>query len=294
MKSWFDIHDADATDMCSSRDFAVQVNALALEEPLPEELYQRLQKLSLLYDLPFACLAPRESMLPPESMRFFHLDGDWIFSLLDGALSPGRALEMDEKFDKAIIGSVYRDTINGNHAVRLILQGKEVAPASGDGAKAGIACTGFLLRSVAVSGWRGMEFKAFAGDMELTALRIETLGPEVLFALYRGVISRVEIQQPPEGLHFGLAPGKGGTGFEKRLRSLEDGTLFEPGTLDLDLTPCVDPEENVVDFAQAASCMEARLGDKLQGRKMDASVFALQMIQNAYTAVVTEEDSSQP
>lgn len=49
------------------------------------------------------------------------------------------------------------------------------------------AVSGFLLRSVMVSGWRGLEFKAFeeGNDKEpLRALRLETLGTEVLLGLY--------------------------------------------------------------------------------------------------------------
>lgn len=48
-----------------------------------------LTKLRLLEGVPFPYIVPSEGMLPNESIRFFHLDRNWLDALVDGALSTG-------------------------------------------------------------------------------------------------------------------------------------------------------------------------------------------------------------
>jgi hypothetical protein len=64
---------------------------------LPEDLSKWLGRLRLLKGVPFNYLVPDERMLPPESIRFFYLDMNWVDSLLDGAFSIGRNLTRSEK-----------------------------------------------------------------------------------------------------------------------------------------------------------------------------------------------------
>src|SRR5262245_19805440 len=64
---------------------------------LPELLSRWLGRLRLLKGVPFNYLIPDEGMLPPESIRFFYLDMNWVDALLDGAFSIGRNLTKTEK-----------------------------------------------------------------------------------------------------------------------------------------------------------------------------------------------------
>lgn len=65
--------------------------AQTLTEPgAPKELVDWLIKLKLLVGVPYNYLVPDQAYLPPESIRFFHLDPNWIDALVDGALSIGR------------------------------------------------------------------------------------------------------------------------------------------------------------------------------------------------------------
>jgi hypothetical protein len=57
---------------------------------LPDDLATTLAELRLLCGIPYNYLVPDERMLPPESIRFFHLDMDWVNALIDGAYSIGR------------------------------------------------------------------------------------------------------------------------------------------------------------------------------------------------------------
>src|ERR1700685_4299755 len=45
----------------------------------------------LLQGVPFNYLVPDAAMLPPESLRFFTVDPNWVTALIDGALSVGKA-----------------------------------------------------------------------------------------------------------------------------------------------------------------------------------------------------------
>ena len=63
---------------------------------VPEQISKWLGRLRLLKGVPFNYLVPDERMLPPESIRFFYLDINWIDSLLDGAFSIGRNLTKTE------------------------------------------------------------------------------------------------------------------------------------------------------------------------------------------------------
>lgn len=46
-------------------------------------------RLALLDNIPFQYLVPDERLLPQESLRFFHIDNNWIRALIDGVLSIG-------------------------------------------------------------------------------------------------------------------------------------------------------------------------------------------------------------
>ena len=71
--------------------------------------------------------------------------------------------------------------------------------------------TGFLLRSPIVEGWQGLEMRAWkdsgnnAKDL-LEPLRIDRLAPDIMLCIFNGKVHRIEVKQPPEGMHFGASP----------------------------------------------------------------------------------------
>jgi hypothetical protein len=70
--------------------------------------------------------------------------------------------------------------------------------------------TGFLLRSAVVSGWPGLEVRAFAdreGTKAIELLRLERLAPDVMICIIsgeQGIPARINIEEPGEGLQFGV------------------------------------------------------------------------------------------
>ncbi|MDH4350014.1 MAG: hypothetical protein OEW56_02560, partial [Gemmatimonadota bacterium] len=92
--------------------------------------------------------------------------------------------------------------------------------------------TGFLLRSAAVSGWPGLHVRAYREDVpdeevlpeqdprRMRLLRLERLAPAVLLGLFDGVPAIVHVEEPRQGIQFGvdLKVGAGATGATVPLR----------------------------------------------------------------------------
>lgn len=256
---------------------------------IPEALIQALTRWALMYDVPFGYLVPQEQMLPPDSIRFFFLNYNDLFAMLDGALSVGRTFDVDYQHDAALIDAAISAALYTRYAVRPTLQGRPV-PTQPQAANTGYQDTGFLLRSPLVKGWRGLEFQAYGTDGQpLTALRIETLGPDVLLGIYDGPIGRLEIAQPPEGLHYGFTRRAGG-GYEKKLRRLDTGALYSD-TEHAAQVVMRSETQRVVSLHDTAKHIMSGLG--LTGAP-NSALLALEMIQNPLTGVILQEPPVPP
>lgn len=155
---------------------------------IPNQIRDWFKNLSLLKGIPFNYLVPHENMLPPESIRFFKLDSQWINCLLDGAFSLGRAASHDHRVDK-----------DNDHAPKT---------------EPDHNISGFILRSEVVAGWPEIMVDAYsvkaAGvenittDKKLSLLRKENLSKNVMICLFKGELGTLDLHQKPETLHFGL------------------------------------------------------------------------------------------
>ena len=172
---------------------------------ITEDLVDWLGRLVLLYPVPFHYLVPHPLLLPPESVRFFHLDDNWVDALVDGALSiavsalNGKDLAARADLQATLSKIVYQH--------RLRLQGKspEWNPLERymDTPK-----SGFLLRSSIVTGWPGIEVtvKTNAAPSQTLPqiLRYDRVSDGVLFCVARGSIEQLVFREPREGLSFGV------------------------------------------------------------------------------------------
>lgn len=89
----------------------------------PDGVTDYLAKLALLYGVPFENLVPDSRMLPPESLRFFYVDANWIESLVDGALSTGTHSNRDIRFSRVMRDVVREVTNEAAREVRSNLRG---------------------------------------------------------------------------------------------------------------------------------------------------------------------------
>ena len=176
--------------------------------PLPPGVPEWFGNLAILQGVPFNYVVPDEGMLPPESLRFFYLDFNWIDALIDGAFSIGRSTtgEQADSVHLPGIRLAARATMGVRRQLRMTKALTATAAPPPYVNPTG-QVTGFILRSQAVSGWPNLRFKGFS-DLAATALvpklRLVNLAKDTLLCLFDGVIQMISISEPPEQLHMGV------------------------------------------------------------------------------------------
>ena len=153
--------------------------------------------------VPFDALVAHGDLLPPESVRFFHLDANWQGALLQGALSVAVESSRDLAFQELMKDLVWDASMQALGTIRAELTG-QAPPAPPDDPA---AMTGMLLRSALVPGWPGLEARAYSDTLDGTLiplLRMERLGAGVLLCLWPGIPAAVAIDEPSEGIAFGF------------------------------------------------------------------------------------------
>jgi hypothetical protein len=174
----------------------------AVHSILPEQAVEWLAQTALLYGVPFSNLAPAARMLPGESIRFFYVDPNWINALLDGALSIGIQSSRDALLHRLMRDSINRKVFSVMHNVRERRRGVKLTKAG----SAANSLAGFVMRSAAVSGWPGLEVRAFsdaARTKPITPLRLDRVSPSVLIGIFPEVPMALELNEPSEGLALG-------------------------------------------------------------------------------------------
>jgi len=89
MKNQRIITDEARSVTASLTSKALQKVASEAEKEAWDYITEWLSRLRLLDGVPFPYIVPSDGMLPNESIRFFHLDRNWLDALVDGALSTG-------------------------------------------------------------------------------------------------------------------------------------------------------------------------------------------------------------
>ncbi|MDT5271218.1 MAG: hypothetical protein QOH49_3404 [Acidobacteriota bacterium] len=230
---------------------------------IADELVEWLARAVLLYPVPFQYLVPHPSLLPQESLRFFHLDDNWVDSLVDGALSVAVRGHADEGLAARADMQSALSKIVYQHRLRLLGKDPEWNPSE---RYMDVPKSGFLLRSSIVTDWPGVEVIATT-DAPRAAnlpdiLRLEQIADGVLFCLARGSIKAVTFREPREGLTFGVDT-------DGNLQAHTSGTKFNvrPGLMRADSRP------GVADVA----ALRGRLAES-EKRNVGPAEFALQMI----------------
>jgi len=209
----------NATDFANEIEKFVESHRSSFKEPITgskpkpvneqvkitDDLVEWIARLVLLYPVPFHYLIPHQSLLPPESLRFFHLDDNWVNALVDGALSIAVRNDADQKVASRSELQSTLSKIVYQHRLRLQGKSPEFEPKE---RYMETPKSGFLLRSRIVSGWPGVEVtaKTIARDQTLPKiLRFDQIADGVLFCLAHGTVEEVTFREPREGLTFGVA-----------------------------------------------------------------------------------------
>ncbi len=225
-----------------------------------------------MYYVPFPYLVAEEEFLPPESIRFFYLDQNWTNEYVKGALSIGRASHEDacwdqQKWKMTVPGvrqrlpGVRLERMHENHK-----QGLEKEAWNSDF----VHQTGFLMRSVLVRRWRGLEITGRDENEELTILRMETLSDDIVFCLFDGMLTDLVIAEPQTGLRFG-APDTSGVIHVRSIK--EDDTFGKDTGQTVDFNSFVG-EQGKVDIAGLAGSFADCLGEKVGSARLAYELIA--------------------
>lgn len=178
--------------------------------------------LDVLEGVPLTYLIPQAQMLPPESLRFFCVDPNWVACMKDGAMSIGRNCTRDWNHDRVLMTQLQRGR---NKTDRTTVW------------------SGFFLRSVLVSGWQGMNLRCTGEDhSELCIRQRKVFGTDVMMVIAEGKIAELELIEPEEALCF-------------RVEDFPSVVAGEDGHRVVDLSREIREKQGIVNAVDLAECL---------------------------------------
>ena len=275
---------------------------------VPSELRHFLARLRLLHGVPFSYLVPDENLLPVESIRFFYLDRAWTDALVQGALSVGTV----STSDRGELEKVYphiRPEVDA--AERKVRTPKDESLLHDDAG----AVTGFLLRSRVVSGWPALHVRGYSEDVlpddalstvaeshekRMKVLRMERLAPAVLLVLFDGVPAVIHVEEPRQGLQFGIRIDPKAPPNQQRavvdVRKQKTGKPVPPKKTDPDANTVPVPFRRGAPGVIDLNRLRTRLMNKAEvgaGGQMEPRDFALQLLKFPYRQVFGDPANKQ-
>jgi hypothetical protein len=273
---------------------------------VPHELRGWFARLRLLQGVPFSYLVADAQLLPRESIRFFYLDRAWTDALVQGALSVGTVNSSDRAELAALYKPVRAEIDEEERRVRL---------PGGEAVQQGAAgtVTGFVLRSRAVSGWPGLHVRAYDRELgqaddaaipesdprRMKVLRMERLAPAVLLVLFDGIPAVVHIEEPRQGIQFGVRlVGSGGdtpNTFQANIKARNAHTSNDVNADPDDVVkvPFRPGSPGVVDIRKLNQALLNTPGTNM-GPAVDGAEYALQMLRFPYRQVFGDPSVSAP
>ena len=197
---------------------------------LPDYVVQALARMRLLVGVPFGYLVPDPALLPAESARFFHLDPAWLDQLCAGALAVGAGGTREQAQAQLALAPVRAALGRHLPLVRDLSRGRLVLETALADATSTVdtdaPVTGVLIRSALVSGWPGLQLRAYTTDdpaqippgadpaglppgLAVPVLRFERLDPPVLLVLFAGLPRLIWLEEPHHGIQFGVDDSSG-------------------------------------------------------------------------------------
>jgi hypothetical protein len=271
----------------------------------PGELRRYLGGLRLLDGVPFSYLVPDARLLPLESIRFFYVDRAWTDAMTQGVLGVGTVTTADRAQLEAMYPTM-RNEVDQAERFQRRPDGEERL----DGAAGTI--TGFLLRSKLVSGWPNLHVRAYdrdvVGDDALTTaaesdpsrmkvLRMARLAPAVLLVLFDGVPAVVHIEEPRQGIQFGVrhADGDPPGQWRVKVRDAATGTPVPPidaftagNSVQVPFRPAAP---GVIDMVALAERL--RQAAPNAGPTLESNEYALQMLRFPFREVFGDPDDKE-
>jgi len=228
-----------------------------------------LGELLLLKKVPLSYLVSDWKMLPIDTIRFFRLDPNWLYAMMDGALSLGIQSSRDLELQKVIRPSLFQEAYMSSAIERSQMLGQNL---NRQNFNMESVRSGFLMRSNLVDYKPGMTVKVVAKEGEVShVIRLDRPQPTFWFCLFEGIPSQIDITEPQEGLCFGV---EGLKDMKIDVRAIEgDEKGFKVGELDLHFIKGAE-EKRVIDLDE----LHTKLIDKLRPNgTLTPKEFALQL-----------------
>ena len=266
---------------------------------VPGELRRFCARLRLLNGVPFSYLVPDAELLPVESIRFFYVDRAWTDALVQGVLSVGTITTADRAQLEAVYPYVRNEVDEAERTIRTP-QGEErlQGPAG--------TITGFLMRSRVVSGWPNLHVRAYSKDViaddalttaaesdpnRMKVLRMERLAPAVLLVLFDGVPAVVHVEEPRQGIQFGVRLNPADPPANRKAKvKVRDNLTGDPvppketftsaNSVDVPFRPNAPGVINVVELRKRLAAKAPNSGGSLEPNE-----YALQMLRFPYRQV---------
>jgi len=270
------------------------------EHVTPGELRRFLAGLRLLQGVPFSYLVPDARLLPLESIRFFYLDRAWTDAVTQGVLSVGTITTADRAQLEAMYPAIRADVDQAERVQRRRTDDDWLDGAGG-------TVTGFLLRSKLVSGWPGLHVRAYSRDVlpddalstvaethpdRMKVLRLERLAPAVLLVLIDGVPEVIHIEEPRQGIQFGVRPTTSASQVRVQVRDVATGLSKPPKNTLNDTNSVVVPfrrrAPGVIDMVKLAERLRQLAPGA--GSTLEPNEYALQMLRFPYRQVFGDPD----
>jgi len=264
---------------------------------VPGELRHFLARLRLLHGVPFSYLVPDADLLPLESIRFFYIDRAWTDALVQGVLSVGTITTADRTQLESMYLRIRAEVDEAERTIRKPQGEKGLKGAAG-------TITGFLMRSRAVSGWPNLHVRAYSRDVladdalttvaeshpeRMKVVRMERLAPAVLLVLFDGIPAVVHIEEPRQGIQFGVhLEGEGAQQRAKvRVRNNNTGEVVLPKTTftpnnSVDV-PFRKKAPGVINMTELRKRLAAKAPNA--GETLEPNEYALQMLRFPYRQV---------
>jgi len=229
-----------------------------LHSHVSKELVSWMARLRMLEGVPFRYLVPYDEILPNESIRFFHIDRNWLDALVDGAMSVARMGSREVEFDKERYEALM-DDLHVFERDRRSYANDLLTEEVGDDLEfpSGGTLTGFLFRSSVVRDWPGIEISAFdyllsdsdippnpyISENRIQTMRQEKLSDTVMLCIFNGTPSHVRIQEPYEGMRVGVdtegARHDNGRAYRTNLKDMDGNFLCAwcDGVIDTAIEP---------------------------------------------------------
>ena len=293
-----EMKDASTTDSFKWRTEILTLEKYFKGNESKSQTMRWLTRLRLLEPIPFQYLVPSEDMLPSETIRYFHIDRNWVDALIDGALSVTLTSTRERQW-------LLKEMDDGKTRYSSLMEDLDVAEnladeyrnyvtsksnSSTSSKQTGSKLTGFLFRSSVVRDYPGLEITGYRSENrsepwedknQVSIHRFARLSESIIMVIFNGCPTHIRFQEPAEGIRIGVDGDE--DQYELKLKN-PDGTLLANG-MKIDVNKRSYGDKSVIDILGLYNSLAAKIeSNELSNSfdKQESALIATQMLQYPY------------